>query len=298
MTTALKAAVTGQTPAARKPAGGDIAALLTDPKIKQQMQLALPRHVTAERLARVALTEVRKNPALARCDQTSFLGALMTCAQLGLEPGGPLGHAYLIPFENRKAGRTEVQFIVGYRGMIDLARRSGQIVSIEARAVYEGDTFEVTLGLDSNLRHVPDFDNPARTQPEKLRFVYSVAKLKDGGVQFEVMSRREVEAVRAQSRAGSSGPWVTHFEQMALKTVVRRLFKWLPISVELAAAIEADERAEMGLPQANALAPMTVDAETGEIVPEPQPVRQEEAGAPDDWFAESMAVAERSGDAS
>jgi recombination protein RecT len=266
MTNALKAAVTGQAPANRKPAS-DIAALLTDPKIKAQMALALPKHVTAERLARVALTEVRKNPALARCDQTSFLGALMTCAQLGLEPGGPLGHAYLIPFENRKANRTEVQFIVGYRGMIDLARRSGQIVSIEARPVYEGDKFDVSFGLDSSLHHVPDFDNPNRVQPDKLRFVYAVAKLKDGGVQFDVMSRREVEAVRAQSRAGTTGPWVTHFEAMALKTVVRRLFKWLPISVELASAIEADERAEIGIPQDN---PLTVDAETGEILAQPQ----------------------------
>jgi recombination protein RecT len=265
--TSLKAAVTGQAPAARKPAN-DIAALLNDPKVKAQIALALPKHVTAERLARVALTEVRKNQALARCDQTSFLGALMTCAQLGLEPGGPLGHAYLIPFENRKKGVMEVQFIVGYRGMIDLARRSGQIVSIEARPVYEGDTFEVEFGLDSNLRHVPDFENPNRVQPEKLLFVYAVAKLKDGGVQFDVMSRREIEAVRAQSRAGTSGPWVTHFEAMALKTVVRRLFRWLPISIELAAAIEADERVDLGIPQDN---PLTVDAETGEVVSQQQP---------------------------
>jgi recombination protein RecT len=267
MANTLKTLIAGQAPATRKPAN-DIAALLTDPKIKAQMAMALPKHVTADRLARVALTEVRKNPALARCDQTSFLGAIMTCAQLGLEPGGPLGHAYLIPFENRKAGRTEVQFIVGYRGMIELARRSGQIVSIEARPVYEGDTFEVTLGLNSNLRHVPDFDNPNRVQPDKLRFVYAVAKLKDGGVQFDVMSRREIEAVRAQSRAGTSGPWVTHFEQMALKTVVRRLFRWLPISIELAAAIEADERVDLGIPQDN---PLTVDVEPGEILEHQQP---------------------------
>jgi len=272
MATTLKAAVTGRVQATRKTAN-DIAALLTDPKVKAQMALALPKHVTAERLARVALTEVRKNPALARCDQTSFLGALMTCAQLGLEPGGPLGHAYLIPFENRKAGRTEVQFIVGYRGMIELARRSGQIVSIEARPVYEGDAFEVTLGLDSSLRHVPDFDNPNRVQPDKLRFVYAVAKLKGGGVQFDVMSRREIEAVRAQSKAGSSGPWVTHYEAMALKTVLRRLFKWLPISIELATAIDADERADLGLPQDN---PLSIDAETGEILAQSQPPHETE----------------------
>jgi recombination protein RecT len=206
-----------------------------------------------DRLARVALTEIRRAPALAKCDPASLLGAIMTCAQVGLEPGGPLGHAYLVPFENRRAGRTEVQFILGYRGMIELARRSGQIQSIEARAVYEGDQFDVKLGLDSDLTHVPDFENPNRTQSEKLRFGYAVAKLKDGGVQFEVMSRRELEAVRAQSKAGTIGPWQTHYEAMALKTVIRRLFKYLPISIELATAVEQDERAELGIPQDNPL---------------------------------------------
>jgi recombination protein RecT len=251
MSTSLKAAVTGGNVPQRR--ANDIAALLNDPKIKQQMALALPRHVTADRLARVALTELRRNPALMRCDQTSLLGAIMTCAQLGLEPGGPLGHAYLVPFENRKAGRTEVQFILGYRGMIDLARRSGQIQSIEARAVYEGDRFDVKFGLDSDLSHIPDFDNPNRTQPDKLRFVYAVAKLKDGGIQFEVMSRREVEAVRAQSKAAAVGPWQTHYEAMALKTVLRRLFKYLPVSIEIATAVEQDERAELGISQDNPL---------------------------------------------
>ena len=287
MTAALKAAVTGTAVQQRKP-GNDLASLLTDPKIKQQMALALPKHITADRLARVALTEVRKNPTLAKCDQHSFLGAVMQCAQLGLEPGGVMGQAYLIPFENRKAGRTEVQFIVGYRGMIDLARRSGQIVSIEARPVYEGDQFHVQLGLDSQLTHIPDFDNPNRVDPNKLRFVYAVAKLKDGGVQFDVMSRREVEAVRAQSRAANSGPWVSHFEAMALKTVTRRLFKWLPISVELASAIEQDERADIGLPQDN---PLTVDADTGEIVGEAQ---QEQATPQNEHqdFVEAMQAEE------
>ena len=245
-----------------------IAALLNDPRVKNQMANALPRHVTADRLARIALTEVRKNKMLAQCDQKSFLGALMMCAQLGLEPGGALGHAYLVPF--RQGQTLAVQFIIGYRGMIELARRSGQIKSIEARPVYDGDVFEVELGLNSNLRHVPDFDNPNRVNPDKLRFVYAVAHLKDGGVQFEVMSRKEIEAVRARSKAGSSGPWVEHFEQMALKTVVRRLFKWLPISVEIAAAIEQDARADSGQPQDNPLDGdgVVFDADTGEVVDE------------------------------
>ena len=255
MSNALKAAVTGQqAPDIIKSRAESIAALLNDPRIRQQIATALPRHVTADRLARVALTEIRRNPYLARCDQSSVLGAIMLCAQLGLEPGGPLGHAYLVPFDNRKTGRVEAQFILGYRGMIELARRSGQIQTIEARAVYEGDQFEVRFGLDSTLTHVPDFENPSRSLPEKLRFVYAVAKLRDGGVQFEVMSRREIEAVRAQSRAGTTGPWQTHYEAMALKTVIRRLFKFLPVSVELARAIEEDERAELGIPQETPLA--------------------------------------------
>jgi recombination protein RecT len=255
MTTALKAAVTNA-PAKKRP--DTIAGLLTDPAIKAQMALALPRHMTAERLARIALTEVRKTPALGRCDQASFLGAIMQCAALGLEPGGALGHAYLLPFENRKKGITEVQFIVGYRGMIDLARRSGQILSIEARVVYEADRFDVQLGLDSNLVHVPAWDVAERGP---LRFVYAVAKLKDGGTQFEVMSRLEVEKVRAKSRAANNGPWVDHYEEMAKKTVIRRLFKYLPVSIELATAVGLDEQAEAGIAQDN---PLTIDVEPTE----------------------------------
>lgn len=223
-----------------------IAGLMADPKIKAQMALALPKHMTSDRLARIALTEIRKVPALAKCDQTSFLGAIMQCAQLGLEPGGALGHAYLLPFENRKKGITEVQFIVGYRGMIDLARRSGQIVSLTARTVHEHDEFSYQYGLNEDLKHVP-----ATGDRGALLYVYAVAKLKDGGVQFEVMSRSDVDKVRAQSKAGNYGPWQTHYEEMAKKTVIRRLFKYLPVSIELATAVTMDEKAESGVDQDN-----------------------------------------------
>lgn len=260
---ALKAVATKGTAVAERPRRNDIASLMSDPKIKAQMALALPKHMTADRLARIALTEIRKVPALARCDQTSFLGAIMQCAQLGLEPGGALGHAYLLPFENRKKQITEVQFIVGYRGMIDLARRSGQILSLEARAVYAADKFHVSLGLHPDLTHEPAWDAEDRGA---LRFVYAVAKLKDGGTQFEVMSRVEIEKIRAQSKASQAGPWVSHFDEMAKKTVIRRLFKYLPVSIEIARAVGMDEQAEAGLPQDNVLSDaMTIDNETGEI---------------------------------
>ncbi|WP_198647329.1 recombinase RecT, partial [Escherichia coli] len=140
---ALKAAATGNQVAHHNEKPTTLAGLLADPKIKAQMALALPKHMTADRLARIATTEIRKVPKLASCDQASFLGAIMQCAQLGLEPGGALGHAYLIPFDKRQKvnGRwetvsTEAQLIIGYRGMIDLARRSGQILSISARTVH------------------------------------------------------------------------------------------------------------------------------------------------------------------
>ena len=214
------------------------------PNFMAQLSVALPKAMTPERLVRVVTTECRKTPALLNCNPESFLGAVLQCAQLGLEPGGALGHCYLLPFGNGKAkdGRPNAQLIIGYRGMIDLARRSGQIVSICAYTVHEKDHFVWRLGLDPDIEHVPS----PEADRGPMTYVYAVAKLKGGGVQFEVMSRAEVEKVRKQSKAGSSGPWVTHFDEMAKKTVIRRLFKYLPVSIEAARAVEVDERADRG----------------------------------------------------
>lgn len=208
---------------------------------KGELERALPKHMTADRLARVALTECRKTPKLLQCKPESLFGAVIQCAQLGLEPGGALGHAYLIPFGQ------EVQFIVGYRGMIDLARRSGQIESLNAVAVYEGDKFECKLGLNPDIQHEPDWDNPDRENPEKLKFVYAVAKLKDGGTQFEVMSRKGVDMIRTRSKSGNNGPWKSDYVAMALKTVIRRLFKYLPVSIEMQKASNIDENLDAGV---------------------------------------------------
>ena len=258
------------------------------PNFMAQLSVALPKAMTPERLVRVVTTECRKTPALLNCNPESFLGAVLQCAQLGLEPGGALGHCYLLPFGNGKAkdGRPNAQLIIGYRGMIDLARRSGQIVSICAYTVHEKDHFEWRLGLDPDIQHVPS----PEADRGKMTYVYAVAKLKGGGGQFEVMSRAEVEKVRKQSKAGSSGPWVTHFDEMAKKTVIRRLFKYLPVSIEAARAVEVDERADRGeavTPQdfidatyedlATEVPPeaVTVDGTTGEIVEDVPPVPEE-----------------------
>lgn len=209
-----------------------------------QMAMALPKSLTADRLTRIVMTEVRKTPALLKCNQESFFGAVLQCAQLGLEPGSALGHCYLLPFGNGKAkdGRSNCQLIIGYRGMIDLARRSGQIVSINAYCVHEADEFGYELGLHPDIHHKPS----PLAERGPVTYVYAVAVLKGGGVQFEVMSRAEIEAVRAQSKAGKSGPWVTHWDEMARKTVVRKLFKYLPVSIEAVRAVEIDEKTDRG----------------------------------------------------
>ncbi|WP_114146687.1 recombination protein RecT, partial [Escherichia coli] len=180
--------------------------------------------MTAERMIRIATTEIRKVPALGNCDTMSFVSAIVQCSQLGLEPGSALGHAYLLPFgnKNEKSGKKNVQLIIGYRGMIDLARRSGQIASLSARVVREGDEFRFEFGLDEKLIH-----RPGENEDAPVTHVYAVARLKDGGTQFEVMTRKQIELVRSLSKAGNNGPWVTHWEEMAKKTAIRRLFKYL-----------------------------------------------------------------------
>ena len=257
--------------------------MLLSPAFKNQMAMALPKTLTADRLTRIVMTEFRKTPALLRCDQQSLFGAVLQCAALGLEPGSALGHCYLLPY-----GKT-CQLIIGYRGMIDLARRSGQIVSLSAYVVHEADDFHYELGLHPDIRHTP---SPSADRGPVI-YVYAVAVLKDGGVQFEVMSRAEVESVRSRSKAGKSGPWVSDWDAMAKKTVIRRLFKYLPVSIEAVRATEIDERTDRGetlteqdlldaeyIDKGTAAAPVIEEAPAApEPAPDPQPL-PEPAPAP------------------
>lgn len=191
----------------------------------------LPKHLTPERMVKVVLTAAIRVPELYLCTRETIIRSVMDASQLGLDCGGVLGSAYLIPFRNNRAGTVECQLIVGYRGMIDLARRSGQILSIAARPVYEGDAFELEYGLGSTIRHVPSMD--VEESKANFRRAYMVAQFIGGGHHIEVMSARMIEAIRARSRAGNAGPWVTDYIEMAKKTVVRRGFKWLPMSTEM-----------------------------------------------------------------
>lgn len=197
---------------------------------KGQISLSLPRHMDAERFLRTVLVSASQTPRLLECTPESVYTAVSKAAQLGLEVNNGLGSAYLVPYGK------DCQLIIGYKGMIDLARRSGEIHSIEARVVHEKDEFELEYGFHPKLAHRPCMTGDAG--PPIL--VYAVAHLKGGAPQVEVMTLAQVEAVRKASRAGGSGPWVDHWEQMARKTVIRRLFNYLPCSVEMAQAMALD----------------------------------------------------------
>ena len=203
-----------------------LAQLIT--QMKPEIARALPNQMNPDRMARIATTVIRQTPALARCTPESFLGALLTASQLGLEPG-PIGEAYLVPY-----GQV-CTFVPGYRGLIKLARNSGQLRDIWAEVVFANDTFRYSLGLHRDLVH-----EPATGDRGKPVAVYAAAQLIDGGTPFVVMTVDEVEAIRGRSRAGKNGPWVTDWNAMAKKTVVKQLTKWLPLSAEVAAATALD----------------------------------------------------------
>lgn len=200
-------------------------------RMEPQIRKALPSVITPERFTRMVLTALSSSPKLQACTPMSFMGAMMQAAQLGVEPNTPLGQAYLIPYGG------VCQFQLGYKGLIDLAYRSGEVSSIQAHEVHENDVFEYEYGLDPKLRHVP-----AQTDRGPVTFYYAVLKLKNGGVGFEVMSRDDVETfARKKSKAFNNGPWKTDFDEMAKKTVLKKVLKYAPLKTEFARAVASDE---------------------------------------------------------
>ena len=211
---------------------------------KDSIAAMLPRHLNAERLLKVAQIAATTTPALLECEIPSLISAIGQCAQMGLEPNTVLGHAYLVPFNAKKGDRwtKSVQVIVGYKGLIDLARRSGHIISIAAHEVREKDLFELEYGLEEKLRHVPSMQD----RGDIIGF-YAVAHLKDGGHAFDFLPVSEVNTIRDGTQSkGKYGPWKDHYVEMGKKTAVRRLAKMLPLSVEFAAAAAMDDITERG----------------------------------------------------
>lgn len=242
--------------------------------MEPQIRKALPSVITPERFTRMVLTALSSTPKLQTCTPQSFLGAMMQAAQLGVEPNTPLGQAYLIPYGN------VCQFQLGYKGLIDLAYRSGEVSSIQAHEVHERDEFSFEYGLEPKLKHIP-----AKNDRGPVIYYYAVLKLKNGGVGFEVMSREDVETfARKKSKAYNNGPWKTDFDEMAKKTVLKKVLKYAPLKTEFARAVATDETVKSTLSDhmadepnemyttidnepeaAPEEAPKNVDSETGEV---------------------------------
>lgn len=223
--------------------------------IRPQLEEVLPTRMDPDRFLRVVAGAVLKSPKLLECDRISLFRAVMEAAQLGLEPTGLLGSAYLVPY--RVQGKLHAQLIPGYRGLIDLARRSGEIETIYAQVVHGKDLFRIRQGTDPGIDHEPyippadadpkseDEDRREAADPGPIIGVYMVAVLRTASVrQIEWMTRAEVEAVRRRSRAGDDGPWVSDWPEMARKTVVRRGAKYLPLTPEAVRGFSLDEEAE------------------------------------------------------
>lgn len=240
--------VNGETKPAKAPAKGtptdNIGSMIE--KMKPQLMKALPKHVTAERLARVVLTAIRNNTQLQQADPMSLMGAIMVSAQLGLEPNTPLGQCYIIPYRDNKKNMINAQFQMGYKGLIDLAHRSGQYRKLTARIVDKADKFEYEYGLDERLIHVP----AAKPSGEKV-YYYAVYELENGGRSFTVWSHQQVlehaqkysqsfDKQKKEFRYGSA--WRDSFDSMACKTVLIDLLRYAPKSVEVQKAVDADFR--------------------------------------------------------
>ncbi len=231
-----------------------------------QIQKALPSVLTGERFGRMVLTAMSTNPQLAQCTPNSFLGAMMQAAQLGVEPNTPLGQAYLIPYRNH--GRLECQFQLGYKGLIDLAYRSGEITDISAHEVHENDTFEYELGLTPKLKHVPALHDRG-----PVILYYAVFHTKSGGYGFEVMSDEDIrDHMKKFSKAANSSfsPWSSNFDEMAKKTVIKRVLKYAPIKTEFVRQIAQDETIKTNIAENMADLPdetvTTIDEETDKVV--------------------------------
>jgi recombination protein RecT len=255
-------------------------------KMKGEIARALPKHITAERMSRVALTALRATPALLECSTASLLGSIMSAAQLGLEVNTPLGFAYLVPY------KRVCQLIIGYQGYLDLSRRS-RLVSIQPPTlVREGDDYEVTYGVYQNIVHKPSRDPEREARP--WTHVYAVAHAipKDAAPPiFVELTRAQVMKRKARSATANSSysPWRTDEDAMALKTAIRAIWPWVPKTSEMAVAASFDDHAERGTAQVESWSSDFVDAmkregvvvDSPEVTPmpdraDPEPLEQDE----------------------
>lgn len=210
---------------------------------KESIAKALPKHLTTERVIKMAIVAASRSPLLLQCVPESIFNAMIDSSQLGLEPFSPLNLSYIIPYRNGNTGQYEAKFMPSYRGLLELSRRSGEIKSIQAEVVYERDTIEVEKGLTPKLRHVPVYDGKDAGKPV---LIYAIANFKDGGYQFVIMTVPQIEEIRKKSKSANKGPWVDFWEEMAKKSALKNLLKYCPSSTQLLTAMEKDNAIETG----------------------------------------------------
>jgi len=247
--------------------------LLTDSRFLQSLKVVASRHLTPEKIVKMALLAASRQPKLYQCTPQSILQAIMKAAEVGLDFTGTLGRGWLVPYYNKHIKAYECQFIPGYQGLIELARRSGKVTRIEARAVYEKDTFEVSYGTHQKIKHIPYIGEDRG----EIICVYAIAQIeRETEPLVEVMTKAEVDSIRARSKAKDDGPWVTDYSEMARKTVVRRICKYLPLSPELERALAVDD--EQYIDQANEIRQLAagIEAVKQKLLEKPQEQEQAE----------------------
>lgn len=203
---------------------------------------ALPKHVGIDHFMRLALTEVRQNPTLGQCDAPSLLGALMVSARTGLEVGGPLGELYLTPRRDKSRGMVVVP-IIGYRGLLKLARNTGTVGTVDAELIREGDHFSMGFDLAKGGKFV-EWHPADYLDTRPVIGVLAHAEIIGAGIQYRYLPIEKVLERKARGSAGDRGPWASDFEAMIRKTGLRHLSSVLPQSTALATALRADEEVQ------------------------------------------------------
>jgi recombination protein RecT len=218
----------------RKTPQGELQRLLT--VHRGAIESVVPKTMRPDRLIRIAVTAMTQNKYLQDCTMVSICNSVMLSAQLGLEPNNGLGHAYLVPYKG------VCTFQIGYRGLIELALRSGKVKRIDAELVYEKDHFEYEKGSEDRLIHKPYL----RDDPGEWYGAYALAVLNDGSLKTLYMSRQKILAIRDKASRASSpdSPWNRWEEEMVKKTVIKRLLKTAHLSIETGIAVGLDDQAE------------------------------------------------------
>lgn len=259
--------------------GNDLRQLISGENMRKQFTAALPKHLSVERFCRIACTAITKTPKLADCTQESLMACLLNLSAFGLEPDGRRAH--LIPYGN------QCTLIIDWKGLAELAMRSGIIAKLHADIICENDVFHYELG--EVVTHTINWKQPRGD----MYAAYSIAVTKDGAKFCAVMTKDEIDAVRKRSRSGNNGPWVTDYNEMAKKTTFRRLSKWLPLSAEFRDAVERDDDQEH-ISERDITPPAAATSKLfkSQALPEPEPqpeqghnLAQELEARGIDWYA-------------